>query len=100
MANKFTMKVYNPAGTIQVTNVHAPRLDSLNGKTIGELANGAFEYQRTFPVVREALRKRFPNAKFIPYSEFPLGKIGIDADGIGEIVKAKGCDAVIVGNAA
>ncbi len=100
MKSKFAIEVYNPCGTVQVTNRHAPRLDTLRGKTIGELTNGKFQYDRTFPVLRESLQKRFPDAKIIPYTEFPIGAIGVvDVEGIGEIVKAKGCDCVIVGNA-
>jgi hypothetical protein len=45
------------------------------------------------------LQKRFPDVKIIPYTEFPVGTRGIDDDKIGEIVKGRGCQAVITGNA-
>jgi hypothetical protein len=55
---------------------------------------------RTFPLIRELLQRQFPTAKIIPYSEFPVGNGNIDVDDIGDILKRKGCQAVIVGNAA
>ena len=98
MESKYALEVYNPAGTTEVANVHAPRLDTLSGKTICELSDGIWEHARTFPVIRELLQKRFPDARIIPYTEFPVGEI--DVEGIGEAVKDRGCDCVIVGNAA
>ncbi len=104
MKSKFAMEVYNPGGAVQVTNVHAPRLDTLKGKTIGEVTNGKYQFDRTFPVLREVLKKRFPDAKIIPYTEFPIGLYpggggSVDPENIGELAKEKGCDCVIVGNA-
>ena len=100
MKNKISIEVYNPAGATEMMNVHAPRLDTLSGKTICELSNGDWEYQRTFPAIRELLKERFPDAKIIPYTEFPEGMHNIDDDGIGELIKQKGGDCVITGNAA
>jgi hypothetical protein len=51
-------------------------------------------------LIRESLKKRFPDIKIIPFTEFPSGVAGIDVDNIGDIVAAKGCDVVIGGNAA
>jgi hypothetical protein len=95
---KFALEVYNPCGNIEVANVHAPRLGTLSGKTICELSDGIWEHARTFPRIRELLQKRLPDLKIIPYSELPVGDI--DIEGIGEVVKGKRCDGVIVGNAA
>ena len=94
-----TLKVYDPTGAIEVTQLFAPRLADLHGKTICELSNGSWEAHRTFPVIRELLQRQFPTAKFIPYTDFPVGTAKIDVPGIGNVVKKKGCDAVIVGNA-
>lgn len=99
MKNKFTLEIYNPCGSTEVTSVHAPRLDTLAGKTIGELSDGVWQHDRTFPAIRNSLRNKLPETEIIPYTEFPVGD-DIDADGIEEAVKAKGCDGVIVGNAA
>jgi len=97
---EFSMNVYNPGGFTEIINSHAERLDTLNGKTIGELSDGAYEADRTFPVIRRLLQERFPRMKIIPYTEFPVGMAEIDIEGIEEIIIGKGCDAVIVGNAA
>jgi hypothetical protein len=51
-------------------------------------------------LISESLKKRFPDIKIIPFTEFPSGVAGIDADNIGDVVAVKGCDAVIGGNAA
>ncbi len=96
-----TLRVYDPTGgAIEVAQVFAPRLADLQGKTICELSNGKFEYERTFPFIRELLKSQFPTVKIIPYTEFPIGNPKIDVDEIGTILKERGCDAVIVGNAA
>ena len=69
------------------------------------LEGGGFRAPETFPVIREMLQKRFPEVKIVPYSEFPAGSrqvpypFWIPTDEIGEVLKEKGCDAVILGNA-
>jgi len=94
-----TLEVYNPTGAIQVSYLFAPRLADLNGKTICEVSDDGWEAYRTFPAFREALQEKFPTAKIIPYTEFPVGTYEIDVDNIGDLLKKKGCQAAIVGNA-
>ncbi|MBI3930619.1 MAG: hypothetical protein HY325_01200 [Chloroflexi bacterium] len=94
-----SLEVYDPTGAIEADEHHAPRLADLKGKTICELSDRVWEDYRTFPVLRELLQKRFPDAKIIPYTEFP-NVYGINADVLFKALKEKGCDAVIVGNAA
>ncbi len=94
-----SVEVYNPTGTTEAVEQHAPRLADLKGATICELSDRVWEDYRTFPLLRELLQKRFPDAKIIPYTEFP-STYGIDADVLFKLLKEKGCDAVIVGNAA
>ena len=100
MQSKVILEVYDPCGSTEKRYVHAARLDTLNGKTIGELTNALWEYERTFALIRERLKQRFPQVKIIPYSEFPEGVHNIDIEGIGEMVQKKGCDGIIIGNAA
>lgn len=95
-----TLEVYDPRGVVETTQSHAARLDSLAGKTICEISNASWEDRRTFSRVRELLQQRFPDLKIIPHTEFPRGARQIDIDSIGEMVKEKGCDGAIVGNAA
>jgi hypothetical protein len=94
------LEVHDPTGAFEVTLLHAARLDTLEGKTICEVTNGSWEDKRTFPLIEELLKRQFPTIKIIPHTEFPSGTnvINVQAD-LGEIVKEKGCDAVIVGNA-
>jgi len=103
-----TLRVISPAGV--ETTEHkgvAPRLDDLSGKTVGEIWNGVFKGDDTFPVVREMLKRAFPGINVIPYTEFPFFT-GDDrpssqqamAKEIAALAKAKGCDAVISGNGA
>ncbi len=94
-----SIEVYDPTGTIEITHLYAPRLADLSGKTICELSNSTWEDQRTFPLIRELLKKRFPDVNIIPYTEFP-GIYGVEADVLSKILIEKGCDGAIVGNAA
>jgi ABC-type cobalamin transport system ATPase subunit len=94
-----TLEVYNPAGNTQLVQSHALRLDTLAGKTICELSNGEWGAQRIFPAIREALQKRFPDLKMIPYTEFPVGTEKIDNETATDRVVSRGCQAVISGNA-
>ena len=97
---KVTLETPDPRGAIEVTQLHAPRLANLSGKTICELSNGSWEHARTFPVIRKLLQQRYPDIKIIPYTEFPVGSAGIDVEDIGKMVQEKGGQAVIIGNAA
>ncbi len=92
------LEVFNPSGVFEVTELHAPRLLDLSGKTIGELGDGLWEDRRIFPVIRELLRKRFHDVKFIPFTEFPYG-YEIDDNEVAAMVKERGCEGVIVASA-
>ena len=101
-------QVISPAGIeIVQRKAAAPRLGELAGKTIGEIWNGVFKGDETFPILRRALEQRFPGVRIIPFTEFPHFP-GDDrpasqraaAKKIAELAKEKGCDAVISGNGA
>ncbi len=98
-AKSMKLEVYNPTGNTQLIQSHAPRLDTLAGKTICELSNGEWGAQRIFPAIREALQKRFPDLKIIPYTEFPVGTEKIDHETATDMLVSRGCQAVISGNA-
>jgi len=93
------MEVYNPTGAIEITEVHAPRLPNLRGKTICELSDRLWEDFRIFPRLRQLLKARFPDMEIIPYTEFP-NIYGIKEDVLLEKLKNKGVHAAIVGTAA
>lgn len=102
------MSVISPAGVQVVEHkTIAPRLPDLAGKTVGEIWNGVFKGDETFPIIRERFRREFPDTTIIPYTEFPFFS-GDDrphaqqavAQQIAALAKQKGCDAIISGNGA
>ena len=102
-------EVVSPLGEPVVEMITmAPRLDTLEGKTIGELWNGGFRGDESFPIIAKMLRERYPGVKLIPYTEFSLVTIASlhpekkeqTLATLRAELKAKGCDAVITGNGA
>ncbi|MEE8420241.1 MAG: hypothetical protein V3R92_02135 [Dehalococcoidales bacterium] len=93
--------VHNPSGAHETRHLFAPRAGTLDGKVIAELAADPAKWQphRTFPLIEQEIKKRFPTATFIPYTEFPQG-LDISGEEVAAAVKAKGADACIIGNAA
>jgi hypothetical protein len=97
------LEVFTPHGTGLGSSKYSygRRLEDLNGKTIGEISNRLWEADRMFPRIRELLKQRFPDIKFVSYTEFPSGSDRIvDNEDLAELVLAKGCDAVIGSGAA
>lgn len=102
------IEVFSPLGRDTVQRIGAaPRLNTLEGKTLCEVWNGVFKGDVTFPVIRRLLQARYPHLKVIPYTEFPHAP-GTDnparqrelAQQIATLAREKGCDAVISGNGA
>ena len=97
------LDVFVPTGSGREGNKfpYARRLADLKGKTIGEISNRLWESDRIFPLIRELLKQRYPDIKFVPYTEFPSGADHIsDNEELADLVVAKGCDAVIGSSAA
>ena len=103
-----TLAVVSPVGADAVKPSRAARrLEGLEGKTIGEIWNGVFKGDVTFPIIRKLLKEKYPGLKIIPYTEFPHGSISDNptqqrehARQLAALAKEKGCDAVISGNGA
>lgn len=83
----------------------APRLDSLEGKTIGEVYNHHFKGDQMFGLYRELLKQRYPGIRIVPYTDLPASFVGGDpathrriAQEVATLAKAKGVDALITGN--
>jgi hypothetical protein len=102
-------KVMSPLGEPVVKMITmAPRLDTLEGKTIGEIWNGGFRGDESFPIIEKMLRERYPTVKLIPYTEFSLTTIASfhpetkekTLERLRAELKEKGCDAVLTGNGA
>jgi len=84
----------------------APRLDTLEGKTVCELWNESFKANVTFSAIRELLKKKYPGIKVIPYDKMPKhhmmedpGATNAASQDLIAALKEKGCDAIISGNA-
>ncbi len=91
-----TLEVYNPSGSIEIKYMFAKRLDTLEGKTIAQVGN-SWEGYRVHPLIEKLLKERYKNITIIPFGEMPDYP---DMDKVVEAAKAKGVDAVIIGNAA
>ncbi|MBI2906173.1 MAG: hypothetical protein HYX92_00810 [Chloroflexi bacterium] len=98
-------EVLSPLGEPTVETVAAPHsLSDLNGKTICAVWNGGFRGQVAFPVILELLRKRYPDVRVIPYTEFPItnergstGDLLEKVDRAVALARQWGCDAMITG---
>jgi hypothetical protein len=95
-------EVVSPVGEyVGAAQPIAPRLPDLHGKTVGEVWNGMFRGDATFPILRELLKKRYPDIQFVPYTEFPtfLPMVNIDAAAMAlkQTLSRYGCDAIISG---
>ncbi|MFC1915556.1 hypothetical protein ACFLW4_02555 [Chloroflexota bacterium] len=78
----------------------AKRLDSLKGKTIGELWDFVFYGDKTFPILEKELAKRYPGTKFVGYDVFgsihSRGEAKVLA-ALPDKLRQNKCDAVISG---
>jgi hypothetical protein len=90
-----TLEVYDPSGAVEVPVTFAKRLDTLAGKTIGQVGH-SWEADRMHPLIKEHLEKMYPTVKIIPHTEMPDYT---DPELLAKAVKEKKCDAVIFGNA-
>ena len=80
----------------------AKRLDTLEGKTLGELWDDLFRGDEIFPILREALAARFPGVRFVDYRVFGSTHGGEEHAAIAGLpakLREHGVDAVISGMA-
>jgi hypothetical protein len=80
----------------------APRLDTLNGKTIAQLWDFLFHGDKVFAILEAALRERYPTARFISWREFGNTHGNDERAMVAALparLKALGVDAVISGMA-
>jgi len=94
-----TLEVFDPSGATEITQLHAARLRSLEGKTVALLSNDMWQAHRMLPMLRELLESRYQGIKVIPETEFPMGNTLIDKEETVDMLIARGVDAVIIGNA-
>ena len=99
-AASVTLTTMNPQGTIPVVNKFAPRLSTLDGKTVGLflLLPSTFEFQPAgtamYTDLAAALTKQFPNIKLVMPDKFNNAP---DATLVIPSVQAAKVDAMILG---
>ncbi len=101
-----TLGVVSPEGlALGSTKGSSPHLDTLEGKTIGEVYNNHFKGELMFHTYRRLFKEKYPGVKIIPYTEFPIVYVGGDpatqrkiAQQVAALAKERGCDALITGN--
>ena len=89
------------AKTVQATDV-APRLDTLEGKTIAQLWDYLFRGDEVFAMLEEELARRFPGVRFVRYDDFGTTHGSDEQRVLAELpakLKELGVDAVISGMA-
>ena len=94
------LEFHDPAGVIEVTRPHAPRLSSLEGRRIGILTNEHWQAHRMLPLLSQLITADFPGTQVLPIDTFPQGNTQIGTEETAALVKKSGVDAVIIGNAA
>ena len=100
------MSVISPEGLpLAATGGLSAPLDTLAGKTIGEVYNNHFKGEQMFRAYRRLLTEKFPGVKIISYDKFPTIYVGgdpvsqkADAEKAAALAKEWGCDAIITGD--
>ena len=100
------MGVISPEGLqMRAVGSVSRHLDTLEGKTIGEVYNNHFKGEFMFQTYRRLFKEKFKGVKIIPFTEFPIVYVGGDAESqkkiakeIAALAKEKGVDALITGN--
>jgi hypothetical protein len=80
----------------------AGRLDTLEGRTVGELWDDLFRGDEIFPMLEAELARRFPGVRFVGYRVFGSTHGGDEHRTIAELpakLQEHGVDAVISGMA-
>jgi len=95
-----SLEFFDPSGTVEVTQRHAPRLSSLEGKRIALLSSEQWQSFRTLPLLKSLLEADFPGVDVLPVDAFPQGQTVIGSESTSSLIKSSGVDAVIIGNAA
>src|SRR5688572_22786924 len=64
------LEFHDPAGAIEITQPHAPRLDKIAGKKIGIVTNEQWQAFRTLPLIKSLFEKDFPDVEILPIDAF------------------------------
>jgi hypothetical protein len=98
--------VVSPEGSPLAASGSVSRaLESLDGKTIGEVYNNHFRGELMFKTYRRLFEEQYRGIRIIPFDQFPIVYVGGDAASqkriakeIAALAKERGCDAIITGN--
>lgn len=93
------LDVYDPTGATEVSELHAPRLAQLAGRTVAFLSNDMWQAHRMLPALRDYLTAEIPGITTIPETDLPMGNVAIDREQTVDDLVARGVDAVVIGNA-
>ncbi len=94
------LEFHDPSGALDITQPHAPRLNTIAGKKIGIVTNEQWQAYRTLPLIKSLFEKDFPDVEILPIDAYPQGNALIGEEKTAMMVKDSGVDAVIIGNAA
>ena len=78
----------------------APRLTTLNGKTVAELWDYLFHGDKVFDLLEGAIRQRFPDVRFVNWREFGNTHGSDERNVVANLpqkLKELGADAVVSG---
>ena len=78
----------------------APRLDTLDGKTVCQLWDFLFRGDEVFELLETGLKERYPNANFVSWKEFGSTHGADEREILASLpakIKTLGVDAVISG---
>ncbi|GEM_PF-375715 len=96
--SRVTLEVHDPGGRVESTHHGAPRLADLNDKKIGIVTSSLWEADRVLGLLKELLIEQSPTATFVHWDDLPsveeLDKRLVSID----VLREKGCQAIIVGN--
>jgi hypothetical protein len=95
-----SLKVFDPSGATEITQLHATRLPSLANKNVAMLSDDMWQAHRMLPLIQDYLETAYPGIEVIPATEFPMGNTAMDRDETADLLIERGVDAVVVGNAA
>jgi hypothetical protein len=80
----------------------APRLDSLEGKTVAQLWDELFKGDVVFDLLEEGLKQRYPGIRFVSWREFGSTHGGNEREVLAKLperLRELGVDAVVSGMA-
>ncbi len=96
-------EAYWPRGARQQrTRALAPRVDTLEGKTVAQLWDYLFKGDEVFALLEEGLKARFPGVKFVSWRDFGSTHGGEEKEALAALparFKELGVEAVISGMA-